>query len=89
MGGMFILTIFCLVIGILSSVSTSQATKWLQVVFTILWVLVYDISLGPAAYATSSEISAVSLRVKTVCLAKVVHQLADIVAAVLEPYVRE
>ncbi len=85
-GGMIFMTVVNLLIGILASVAASFGTRWSQVALTVLWVAVYDISVGPAAYATSSEVSAVSLRVQTVALAKVAHQLYDIVAAVLEPY---
>jgi SP family general alpha glucoside:H+ symporter-like MFS transporter len=86
LSGMVICTGIDLIIGILASVKNSSSTKWAQVAFTIIWIAVYDVSVGPAAYATSSEVSAVSLRVQSIALAKIAHQLYDIIAAVLEPY---
>ncbi|RFU28975.1 hypothetical protein B7463_g7357, partial [Scytalidium lignicola] len=84
--GMIVMTGVNLLIGILASVKKSSKTQWAQVALTVIWVAVYDVSVGPAAYATSSEVSAVSLRVQSIALAKVAHQLYDIIAAVLEPY---
>lgn len=84
--GMVTMTLVNLLIGILASVKKSSGTQWAQVALTIIWVAVYDVSVGPAAYATSSEVSAVNLRVQSIALAKVAHQLYDIIAAVLEPY---
>ncbi|KAH8809313.1 major facilitator superfamily domain-containing protein [Xylogone sp. PMI_703] len=84
--GMIVMTLVNLLIGILASVKKSSGTQWAQVALTIVWVAVYDVSVGPAAYATSSEVSAVSLRVQSIALAKVAHQLYDIIAVVLEPY---
>jgi SP family general alpha glucoside:H+ symporter-like MFS transporter len=86
LSGMVTTTVINLLIGILASVRKSSGTQWAQVALTIIWIAVYDVSVGPAAYATSSEVSAVSLRVQSIALAKVAHQLYDIVAAVLEPY---
>ncbi|PTB46064.1 hypothetical protein M441DRAFT_32762 [Trichoderma asperellum CBS 433.97] len=84
--GMVFMTVVNILIGILATIHGNEGTKWGQVALTILWVFCYDISVGPAAYATSSEVSAVSLRVQSVALAKVAHQLFDIIGAVLEPY---
>ncbi|KAJ4860662.1 sugar transporter domain-containing protein [Trichoderma breve] len=84
--GMVFMTIVNILIGILATVHANESTKWGQVALTILWVFCYDISVGPAAYATSSEVSAISLRVQSVAAAKIAHQLFDIIAAVLEPY---
>lgn len=75
-----------LIIGILAVAGSNSSLRWAQVALTIVWVVLYNLTIGPSAYAISSEVSAVQLRVKTVCLSKITHQLADIVAAVLEPY---
>ena len=84
--GIATLTIVNLLIGILASVHPTSGSLWGQVAFTIIWVAVYDITCGPAAYATSSEVSAVSLRIQSISLAKIAHQVYDIIAAVLESY---
>lgn len=84
--GMVLMTVVDLLIGILASVHPTSGTQWGQVALTILWVIAYDVTAGPAAYATSSEVSAVSLRVQSVALAKIAHQLYDIIAGVLEPF---
>lgn len=75
--GMVFMTVVNILIGILASIHATEGSKWGQVALTILWVAVYDSSVGPAAYATSSEVSAVSLRVQSVSLAKIAHQVRD------------
>jgi SP family general alpha glucoside:H+ symporter-like MFS transporter len=84
--GFVLITFICALVGILAVVPQNSSLKWVQVAFSLVWVCVYNLTLGPTAYAISSEVSAMHLRVQTVCLAKAAHQLSDLVAGVLEPY---
>lgn len=84
--GMILLTILLLIIGFVSIGPTTTSASYAQVAMTLLWVFVFDTTIGTGAYTISSEVSAVKLRVKTVSLAKNTHNISNIVGAVLEPY---
>ncbi len=84
--GQCFMTLILFVIGFLALPSPSSGIRWAQVALTLVWVFTYQATTGPVAYAISSEISAVRLRVKTVCLAKNTHNITNIIAGVIEPY---
>lgn len=86
LGGMIVETIILLIVGILSVTTQTRANEWAQVVLSLVWVSVFDLSIGTTAYTISSEVSAVGLRVKTVSVAKNAHNLVNMFSAVLEQY---
>jgi SP family general alpha glucoside:H+ symporter-like MFS transporter len=84
-GGELCLAAVLLIVGIVS-VSTHSATGlWLQAAFTMFWLFVYSLTVGPIAYAIVAETSAVRLRAQTVCLARNTYQIVNIIAGVLVP----
>ena len=86
LGGIASLTCILLLIGIISVSSKSQSALWAQAAFTVLWLFVYSLTVGPICYAIISETSAIRLRAKSVCLARNTYNIFNIISGVLEPY---
>ncbi len=65
--GLSVLALMMIIIGALAApAKTSQAAKWAQAIMLLLWVFVYDLSVGPIGYAIVGEVSSTRLRAKTV-----------------------
>ena len=75
-----------LIVGIISVSSDSAASLWAQAGFTMFWLFVYSLTVGPIAYAIISETSSVRLRPQSVVLARNTYQIVNIVSGVLVPY---
>ena len=84
--GMGVLCITLLIIGIVSSASTSDNAKWVGGAFCVFWLFIYSLTVGPVAYTIVSETSAIRVRAKTVCLARNSYALMNIVCSTLETY---
>ena len=84
--GLATLTAILLVVGIVAASSTAKPALWVQAGFTISWLFVYSLTVGPLAYAIISETSAIRLRAQTVCLARNSYNIVNILSGVLEPY---
>ena len=52
----------------------------------MFWMFFYYSTIGPVSYAIISETSAIKLRNKSVCLARITYYLAAIVCATISPY---
>jgi SP family general alpha glucoside:H+ symporter-like MFS transporter len=86
LAGEITLMLVLLIIGIISVSSDSDAALWAQGGFTIFWLFVYSLTVGPIAYAIVSETSSVRLRAQTVVLARNTYQIVNIISGVLIPY---
>jgi MFS transporter, SP family, general alpha glucoside:H+ symporter len=75
-----------LIVGIISVSADNASGLWAQAAFTMLWLFVYSLTVGPIAYAIISETSSVRLRPQTVVLARNTYQLINIISGVLVPY---
>ncbi|WVQ65278.1 uncharacterized protein L199_003454 [Kwoniella botswanensis] len=60
--------------------------KWGQAALMLVWVMSYDMTIGPLAYCIVGETSSTRLRTKTVGLSRNAFYLAQIVSAVISPY---
>lgn len=80
------LAIILLIVGIVSVSTESGAGLWLQAGFTMFWLFVYSLTVGPIAYAIVAETSAMRLRAQTVCLARNTYQVVNIISGILVPY---
>jgi MFS transporter, SP family, general alpha glucoside:H+ symporter len=81
-------TLACIliIVGIISVSSSSPASLWAQAGFTMFWLFVYSLTVGPIAYAIISETSSVRLRPQTVVLARNTYQVVNVISGVLVPY---
>lgn len=78
--GMGILfTILCL-IGFLGIPQVTPAIGYTQGACLMLYVLTYDLTVGPTVYAIVSEMPSTRLRIKTVVIARNCYNIASIVA---------
>jgi MFS transporter, SP family, general alpha glucoside:H+ symporter len=84
--GQGILCTILLTIAIIASVSDSSTALYVQAGFTISWLFVYSLTVGPICYAIISETSAIRLRPQSVCLARNSYYIVQIIANVLQAY---
>lgn len=75
-----------LAVGVASAISDSRASSFAQAGLVMLSTLIRFATVGPVCYAIIAEISAVSLRSKTLALARISYYLVQIVGNVISPY---
>jgi SP family general alpha glucoside:H+ symporter-like MFS transporter len=69
--GLFLLFFLMLLVGILSAALDSVGSSYAQAGLILLWLFLYYTTLGPVTYAIISETSAIKLRNKSFCLARI------------------
>lgn len=79
-------SVLLLLIGILASVSQSRASSFAQAGLVLAWELLFYSTVGPICYAVIVEVSAVGLRSKTVCLARIAYYISQIIVGSISPY---
>ncbi len=90
--GIFTMTFILFFIGFLSSVSThfnftdDHGTAMVQAVLTLIWTLIFQLSVGQLGWSIPAEIGSTRLRQKTVCLARNAYYITSVTAHCLEPY---
>ncbi|KAK6902947.1 hypothetical protein I203_108208 [Kwoniella mangroviensis CBS 8507] len=84
LGGMIGCTIINFGIGF-SSISDTKAARWAEAVFTLIFGLVYQGSIGPLGYVIFSEVSSAKLRSKTVGIGICVNSLCGMLANIIIP----
>ncbi|WOO80240.1 Maltose permease MAL31 [Vanrija pseudolonga] len=84
------LSVLCLLLFLVGGTSfpaeTQSGAKWGQAALVMLWVLVYDMTVGPMAYCVVGEVSSTRLRGKTVGLARNVYNMTGVVSGILCTY---
>lgn len=70
--------ILTIVGGISFPAETSQGARWAQAAFIMLWVFVFDITIGPMAYAVVGETSSTRLRAKTIGLSRNFYNITGV-----------
>jgi hypothetical protein len=83
--GMIGMTLVMFLMGILDVVHTSAA-RWVQASCTVVYALIYQITIGCIAFAILGEASTPSLRAKTVGLATAVQSIFGTVMNLVVPY---
>ncbi|KAK7207656.1 general substrate transporter [Myxozyma melibiosi] len=84
--GMATMCFLLFLVGFLSlAPDTNQSALWAAAAMTVIWHLVYSLTIGPIGWTIASEISATRLRQQTVCVARVAYYLINIIAGVVEP----
>lgn len=84
--GMFVLTIVLFVIGLLNIWTHHFAIAMLQSALTLLWTVVFQLSVGQLGWALPAEIGSTRLRQKTICLARNAYYLVGLLAGAVQPF---
>jgi SP family general alpha glucoside:H+ symporter-like MFS transporter len=79
------LFIILIIVGSCSFAGT-QASNWAIGGVLILFVFVYDFTIGPVTYSIVSEMSSTRLKAKTIVLARALYNISNIVVNVLTNY---
>lgn len=66
--------------------ASSAGGNYAQAGLMLAWLAVYYLTVGPICYAIVSEVSSTRLRTKSVCLARIVYYVAQIICNVVNPY---
>ncbi|TXT07411.1 hypothetical protein VHUM_03131 [Vanrija humicola] len=87
---LFGLSVLCILLFLVGATSfpaeTHSGARWGQAALIMIWVLVYDMSVGPMAYCVVGEVSSTRLRGKTVGLARNVYNITGVVSGILTTY---
>lgn len=83
--GMIGMTCVLLLMGILDVVHTSVA-KWVQASCTVVYAFIYQVTIGPLAFAILGETSSPTLRAKTIGLATACQAVFGTVMNIVVPY---
>ena len=86
--GLSTLSAILLLVGFLEIPAKHGNTNvaWGQAVLIMIWIFVYDFTVGPVAYCVAGEVSSARLRGKTVGLARNAYNIWGVVAGVIQPY---
>ncbi|KAI4693547.1 uncharacterized protein J4E88_001920 [Alternaria novae-zelandiae] len=79
------LFIILIIVGSCSFAGT-QASNWAIGAVLIMFVFVYDFTIGPVTYSIVSEMSSTRLKAKTIVLARALYNISNIVVNVLTNY---
>lgn len=82
LSGSFILLVIA---GLIDIVVKYPAGTWALGSFLIALTFIYDITVGPVCYVLVAEIPSTRLRVKTVVIARIAYNLANITNSILTP----
>lgn len=87
--GMTVLSIIMFCIGGLTwpaDKGPGSPGAWGQAALVMIFVFVFDLSIGPLAYCVVGEVSSTRLRAKTVGLARIAYHLVSIGSGILNTY---
>jgi len=86
--GLSALCIILLIVGGLAvpSAKGDANAKWGQAALILIWVFLYDFTVGPVAYCIVGEVSSTRLRGKTVGLARNAYNIIGIPAGYINTY---
>jgi SP family general alpha glucoside:H+ symporter-like MFS transporter len=84
--GQVVMMVLLLIIGFIGVGPKDQPSSWATGALLLVYVFVYDITVGPLTYSFVSEISSTRLRQKTMVLARNAYLVANIVNNVLTPH---
>lgn len=79
------MTVVLLLMGILDVIHT-PAARWVQASCTVVYALIYQITIGVIAFALLGEVSSPALRAKTVGLATACQAVFGTVMNIVVPY---
>lgn len=79
------LFVILIIVGSCSFAGT-EASNWAIGAVLIMFVFVYDFTIGPVTYSIVSEMSSTRLKAKTIVLARALYNISNIVVNVLTNY---
>ncbi|RYP49478.1 hypothetical protein DL768_004837 [Monosporascus sp. mg162] len=82
LSGMFIIL---LAVGFMGIPEPVPALGWASGSLMLVYVLIFDLTIGPVGYCVVAEIASTRLRIKTVVLARNAYNIASIIANFLNP----
>lgn len=86
-GGMCAMCVLMLVVGCLGLAPKNLVgPKWAVGSLLMVFVFIYDLTVGPVCYAIVSEMASSRLRIKTVIIARNVYNIGGIFNAIVTPY---
>ncbi|RLV90777.1 Maltose permease MAL61 [Spathaspora sp. JA1] len=83
--GLCCMSAILLVVGGLG-VSGSKGASWGVGSMLLIYTFTYDLTIGPLCYCIVAEIPSARLRARTVMLARNLYNLANIIVAIITPY---
>lgn len=87
--GLAIMAILMILVGIvdcLPNYVNRPGLAWTQAALLLVWNFCFDFSIGPVCYVLISEVSATTVRAKTIAVATAIQAIAAIVTTVAIPY---
>ncbi|KAK6080392.1 General alpha-glucoside permease 8 [Seiridium cupressi] len=85
--GLAALFMMLLLIGILDAAcaESNAAANWAMAILLVVYIIIYDLSVGPCCYSIVTEIPSSKLRAPTVALARICYNLCGIFSVVINP----
>lgn len=85
--GLLVMFFVLMIIGFASlAPATNVGAIWAQAVLLLIWVFVYDLTVGPIAWSVASEVSATQVRAKTIAVGRAGSYVVNIIFNVATPY---
>lgn len=85
----FILSFTLLIIGIAGSVPNKKAGSWAIIVFTYLWAILYQLSIGATGFVLASEVATMRLRGAVQSLVTATNAVWGLIMQFTIPYMSE
>jgi SP family general alpha glucoside:H+ symporter-like MFS transporter len=83
--GLYFSLIILLLAGVFGAIPVFTAQPWILGSMIIVLTFVYDLTIGPVCYILVAEIPSTRLRAKTVVLARVAYNIANIITNTITP----
>lgn len=80
---MIAMCVILLSIGILNVWKNDHSIALTQTVLTLMWTFIFQLTVGQLSWA---EIGSTRLRQKTICIARDVHGVVNIISGILQQY---
>jgi SP family general alpha glucoside:H+ symporter-like MFS transporter len=84
--GMLAMCVILLSIGILNVWTKNHSVALTQAVLTLMWTFIFQLTVGQLSWAYPAEIGSTRLRQKTICIARDVHGVVNIISGILQQY---
>ncbi|EXJ57714.1 uncharacterized protein A1O5_12504 [Cladophialophora psammophila CBS 110553] len=83
---MLVMALILYVIGVLNVWTSHNFIAFSQALLTLLWTIVFQLSVGQLGWSLPGEVSSTRLRTKTICLARNAYYLVGFIGGVVQPY---
>ncbi|KAI1335183.1 putative general alpha-glucoside permease [Xylariaceae sp. FL0016] len=84
--GLFLLFLLLLTIGLLAAFASKiDGVSWSIAILLLLYIVVYDLTVGPCCYCIVTEFPSVRLRAATVALARICYNACGILSVTINP----